>query len=142
MRITILLIGLAVSITAFAQEEEKTDSVAVKETENVDPTEEIKEGPKVELENIKEEGNDYDRDEIYSRGKRRHYYRNDRNKIHTLSRHSYHSGGFGSIAFKWGIFRARPQFYYRISNFSGKYRYFFVILDTFRILYPRFKKRS
>jgi len=105
MRITILLIGLAVSITAFAQEEEKTDSVAVKETENVDL--EIKDDLKVELENIKEEGNDYNRDEIYSRGKRRHYHRNDRNKIHTLSRHSYHSGGFGSIAFKWGDFQGQ-----------------------------------
>ena len=107
MRITILLIGLAVCITAFAQEEEKTDSVAVKKTENVEPTEEIKDIPKVEKEDIMEEANDYYRDEFYRRGKKRHYHRNDQNKIHTLSRHSYHSGGFGSIAFKWGDFQGQ-----------------------------------
>jgi len=107
MRITILLIGLAVCITAFAQEEEKTDSVAVKKTENVEPKEEIKDIPKVEKEDIMEEANDYYRDEFYRRGKKRHYHRNDQNKIHTLSRHSYHSGGFGSIAFKWGDFQGQ-----------------------------------
>ena len=108
MRITILLIWLAVSITAFAQEEEKTDSVAVKESENVEPTEEIKDSPNVEKENIKEEANDYDRDEaFYRKGKRHHHHRNDQNRIHTLSRHSYHSGGFGSIAFKWGDFQGQ-----------------------------------
>lgn len=108
MRITILLIWLAVSITAFAQEEEKTDSVAVKEAENVEPTKEIKDSTKVEIENLKEEVNDYDRDEVfYRKGKRHHYHRNDQNRIHTLSRHSYHSGGFGSIVFKWGDFQGQ-----------------------------------
>ena len=86
----------------------KIDSVAIKEANKVGSTVEVKDSPTVEIEPLKNEAKDYDRDEvIYIREKRHRHYRNERNRIHTLSRHSHHSGGFGAIAFKWGDFQGQ-----------------------------------